>query len=145
MTYTRSSVPTMKRCDDDAYLAARAVQFFVPGIPQVYYVGMLAGRNDTKRADQTGDNREMNRHNYTLEEVDAAVGTAVVQRLMALVRFRNRHPAFDGTFETVACPADQICLRWTLGEDSCTLHVDLGVFRTYIVSVTGGVEERIEV
>ena len=132
-------------CDDDAYLAARAVQFFVPGIPQVYYVGMLAGRNDTKRADQTGDNREMNRHNYTLEEVDAAVGTAVVQRLMALVRFRNRHPAFDGTFETVACPADQICLRWTLGEDSCTLHVDLGVFRTYIVSVTGGVEERIEV
>lgn len=28
---------------DDAYLLARAIQFFAPGIPQVYYVGMLAG------------------------------------------------------------------------------------------------------
>ena len=27
--------------DDNAYLIARAVQFFAPGIPQVYYVGML--------------------------------------------------------------------------------------------------------
>lgn len=106
---------------------------------------MLAGKNDTRRADLTGDNREMNRHNYTLEEVDDAVGTSVVQRLMALARFRNRHPAFDGTFETVACPKDRICMRWTQGEDSCTLHVDLGVRRTYIVSVADGREERIEV
>lgn len=32
--------------DDRAYLAARAIQFFLPGIPQVYYVGLLAGGND---------------------------------------------------------------------------------------------------
>src|SRR5699024_4446589 len=31
---------------DDAYLLARAIQFFAPGVPQVYYVGLLAGRND---------------------------------------------------------------------------------------------------
>lgn len=30
--------------DDDSYLLARAVQFFAPGIPQVYYVGLLAGK-----------------------------------------------------------------------------------------------------
>lgn len=132
-------------CDDDAYMAARAMQFFVPGIPQVYYVGMLAGRNDPGRADRTGDNREMNRHNYTLEEVDTAVKAEVVQRLMALARFRNRHPAFNGTFETVACPEDQVCLKWNLGEDSCTLHVDLGSCKSEIVSVLGGREEKIAV
>ena len=33
-------------CNDDAYLAARAIQFFAPGVPQVYYVGLLAGQND---------------------------------------------------------------------------------------------------
>ena len=33
-------------CNDQHYLAARAVQFFLPGVPQVYYVGALAGRND---------------------------------------------------------------------------------------------------
>jgi sucrose 6(F)-phosphate phosphorylase len=32
--------------DDDAYLAARAIQLFAPGIPQIYYVGLLAGEND---------------------------------------------------------------------------------------------------
>ena len=31
---------------DDEYLIARALQFFAPGIPQVYYVGLLAGTND---------------------------------------------------------------------------------------------------
>ena len=31
------------KCNDGAYLAARAIQFFTPGIPQVYYVGALAG------------------------------------------------------------------------------------------------------
>lgn len=34
--------------DDKAYLLARAVQFFAPGIPQVYYVGLMAGKNDLK-------------------------------------------------------------------------------------------------
>lgn len=28
------------------YLMARAIQFFTPGLPMVYYVGLLAGRND---------------------------------------------------------------------------------------------------
>ena len=28
------------------YLLARAIQFFTPGLPMVYYVGLLAGRND---------------------------------------------------------------------------------------------------
>ena len=28
------------------YLLARAIQFFTPGIPMVYYVGLLAGSND---------------------------------------------------------------------------------------------------
>ena len=31
-------------CDDDRYLAARAIQLFARGVPQIYYVGLLAGR-----------------------------------------------------------------------------------------------------
>ena len=31
---------------DAEYLVARALQCFVPGIPQIYYVGLLAGTND---------------------------------------------------------------------------------------------------
>ncbi len=28
------------------YLMARAIQVFTPGVPMIYYVGLLAGRND---------------------------------------------------------------------------------------------------
>ena len=35
-------------CDDDRYLAARAIQLFARGVPQVYYVGLLAGENDRR-------------------------------------------------------------------------------------------------
>jgi len=32
--------------NDQAYLLARVLQCFAPGIPQIYYVGLLAGEND---------------------------------------------------------------------------------------------------
>ena len=50
----------------DAYLDARAIQFFSPGIPQVYYVGLLAGENDFNAPEKSGDGREINKHNYTI-------------------------------------------------------------------------------
>src|SRR5699024_2545066 len=37
----RGTYYSMLDHDDDAYLAARAIQFFTPGVPQVYYVGLL--------------------------------------------------------------------------------------------------------
>lgn len=57
--------------DDDKYLLARAVQFFAPGIPQVYYMGLLAGRNDLKLLEETKVGRNINRHYYSLDEVDS--------------------------------------------------------------------------
>ena len=33
-----------------------------PGIPQVYYVGMLAGKNDIKLLEETKEGRNINRH-----------------------------------------------------------------------------------
>lgn len=30
--------------NDRSYLLARAIQVFAPGIPQIYYVGLLAGK-----------------------------------------------------------------------------------------------------
>ena len=84
--------------DDDAYLLARAVQFFAPGIPQVYYVGMLAGKNDLKLLEETKVGRNINRHYYSREEIEMEVQRPVVGRLLELMRFRNEHPAFEGDF-----------------------------------------------
>ncbi|MFP4619390.1 MAG: sucrose phosphorylase [Spirochaetaceae bacterium] len=98
---------------DAAYLLARAVQFFTPGIPQVYYVGLLAGRNDIELLEETKVGRNINRHNYSLEEVAREVKRPVVGKLFELMKFRNREEAFDGTYEVLPSPEHQLRIRWS--------------------------------
>lgn len=119
-------------CDDDAYLAARAIQFFTPGIPQVYYVGLLAGENDAHRAKITGERREINRHNFSLEEIEQSLQKKVVQRLLKLIRFRNEYDAFNGDFEIMTCPKDEVRLVWSKGIKKCSLFIDLKTNKTVI-------------
>ena len=121
----RGSYYSLLNCDDDAYLAARAIQFFAPGIPQVYYVGLLAGENDVENVKLTGEGREINRHNYCLAEIDLELQKPVVQRLLMLIRFRNEYPAFNGEFTVGNTPDSQIELSWKTAEKSCTLNIDL--------------------
>ncbi len=125
--------------DDDTYLAARAIQFFAPGIPQVYYVGMLAGENDDEMVKKTGEGREINRHNFTLEEINLSVQKPVVQRLMKLIQFRNSHPAFEGKFEVIDTVDSQVHLLWTNDQQFCKLLLDLQTNETKIVySIANG-------
>jgi sucrose phosphorylase len=98
--------------DDAAYLLARAVQFFTPGIPQVYYVGLLAGCNDMDLLARTGVGRDINRHRYTRDEIARDLARPVVSALVGLIRFRNTHPAFSGTFD-VSGNDSQVTLTWS--------------------------------
>ncbi len=66
--------------DDLKYLLGRAIQFFLPGVPQVYYVGLLAGHNDMQLLTRTHVGRDINRHYYTRGEVDQAVRKPLVAR-----------------------------------------------------------------
>lgn len=128
----RGTYYSVLNCDDDAYLAARAIQFFAPGVPQVYYVGLLAGENDYENAEKTGDGREINRHNYSVEEIHQALGKEVVQRLLKLIRFRNEYDAFNGRFTVLESAQDEIRLSWEKGQKSCTLFMDLKTNKTTI-------------
>ena len=112
-------------CEDDAYLIARAVQFFTPGIPQVYYVGMLAGKNDIEFLKNGGELRGINRHNYSMEEVDEAVEQPVVQKLLQLMTFRNEYKVFDGEFSASQGKDDgTIVMTWKDGELFAELSAD---------------------
>ncbi|MGD8402238.1 MAG: sucrose phosphorylase [Anaerolineales bacterium] len=118
--------------DDDAYLAARAIQFFAPGIPQVYYVGLLAGENDQKSAEISGEGRDINRHNYSVDEIDQAVKKDAVQRLQKLIRFRNEYPAFEGDFQVLDSKSNEVNLSWQKDDQHCTLHIDLTDYQSTI-------------
>jgi sucrose phosphorylase len=110
--------------NDHDYLLARAIQFFAPGIPQVYYVGLLAGVNDMVLLAKSGVGRDINRHYYSVEEVDQALHRPVVQSLFELIRFRNRHPAFNGSFSVLETRDSEITMRWDTGGNWAILEVD---------------------
>jgi len=112
--------------NDTEYLIARAVQFFVPGIPQVYYTGLLAGSNDMALLQRSGVGRNINRHYYTQDEVRTDLSKEVVRKLIELIRFRNSHPAFSGE-ATIQCPAKHtLSIAWRRQSDWAVLVVDFG-------------------
>lgn len=111
--------------DDLSYLLARAIQFFLPGIPQVYYVGLLAGHNDMELLAKTGIGRDINRHFYSRAEIEQSLQKPVVQDLVRLIRLRNHHPAFRGRFRFESATDDCLNLRWDWGVEFAQLQVSL--------------------
>ena len=123
--------------DDNAYLLARAVQFFLPGVPQVYYVGLLAGENDMALLQRTGVGRDINRHHYSASEVEAALHRPVVQKLVALIRARSTHTAFGGQFTLDAGgSAQSLSMSWVSGEHVARLRVNFATLE-YAVEFSG--------
>jgi sucrose phosphorylase len=127
--------------DDQRYLLARLLQFFAPGIPQVYYVGLLAGGNDLELLARTGVGREINRHRYTAAELDEALDRPVVRALARLIRFRNAHPAFQGAFSCLDAADGALALRWRNGAEEARVTAELAT-GTYTLSYTADGAER---
>jgi len=115
--------------DEVRYLLARAIQFFLPGIPQIYYVGLLCGTNDVELLRKTGIGRDINRHYYSSGELQRQLESRPVARLLDLIRLRNSHPAFEGemVFDTLSDAT--ISLRWKNGQAWAQLLVDFAVGR----------------
>ena len=137
----RGTYYSMLGCDDNAYLVARALQFFIPGIPQVYYVGLLAGKNDQAESAKLLDGREINRHNYSMQEIAQEIQRPVVRNLLELIRFRNSHPAFKGSFKSHRCSDQEISLSWTNKDSFARLDVDL-LTNTYTIKFTDGLSRK---
>ena len=119
--------------DESRYLLARAIQFFLPGVPQVYYVGLLAGRNDMALLYETGVGRDINRPYYSRSEIELKLQQPVAQELLQLIRLRNEHPAFSGSFQLLDSDATTIQLRWQAGSDFLQLRVDFAAARFEIL------------
>ncbi|MBS5912423.1 MAG: sucrose phosphorylase [Paenibacillus macerans] len=111
--------------NDQSYLLARAIQCFAPGIPQIYYVGLLAGENDIELLERTKEGRNINRHYYTLEEIEREVERPVVKQLFRLLKFRNTCPAFDGTVEAEQADINNLRIIWKNGASEAKLEANL--------------------
>jgi sucrose phosphorylase len=128
--------------DDNAYLISRAVQLFLPGVPQIYYTGLLAGENDMTLLQKTRVGRDINRHHYDASEIRVALQRPVVKRLVSLIEFRNSHPAFNGRFDCRNDDDGALVLRWENADlASVTLHVNFATHAWRIESKTSNVQE----
>ncbi|MFK7733992.1 MAG: sucrose phosphorylase [Pseudomonadales bacterium] len=123
---------------DSAYLIARAIQFFSPGTPQVYYVGLLAGHNDMALVEKTNVGRDINRHRYTNKEIRDAINLPVVQSLFELIRLRNSSPAFSGDFSLPECAENELRMRWNGAQDCIELRVKLDSLTADIIEHSDG-------
>jgi len=110
--------------NETKYLIARTIQFFVPGIPQVYYVGLLGSRNDMDLLERTGVGRDINRHYYTIEEVAESLERPMVKRLLDLIRLRNSHPAFGGDCTVESAARNLLSIVWKVDSHWIALNVD---------------------
>jgi sucrose phosphorylase len=108
---------------------------FVPGIPQVYYVGVLFGENDVDALKASGDPRGINRHDYTTAEIVERVRHPYVAQLLDILRFRSEHAAFDGELRLEGSSDDgALILTWVNGEHEAALHADVARHEFQIIA-----------
>jgi sucrose phosphorylase len=121
--------------DERKLRLARAIQMFMPGVPQVWYLDLFAGKNDYEAADKGGaaGHKEINRTTLAMSDIDQSLSRIVVRDQLELMRLRNRSPAFQGELEIHDTDDHRLHLTWSRGTCVATLNADL---RDYGFSVT---------
>ncbi len=127
--------------DDAKMLLARALQLFMPGKPQIWYLDLFAGKNDheaVKRAG-AGGHKEINRTNLTTEQMGEALKKPIVARQLELLRFRSTCPAFaDDSEYKIECEGKNICIKWKKNGVEAVLNADLVSKKIEIYQIENG-------
>ncbi|MBQ7886918.1 MAG: glycosidase [Clostridia bacterium] len=115
--------------DDRKMITARALQLFMPGKPQIWYLDLFAGKNDLEAVRRSGaaGHKEINRTNLTDAQMEAAMEKPVVQQQLALLKMRNtcKAFAFDADFVIEQPAPHLIQMKWHKDGASASLEVDL--------------------
>ena len=121
--------------DERKLRLARAIQMFMPGIPQVWYLDLFAGKNDYAAADKggTGGHKEINRTTLANSDIEQGLKRIVVQDQLRLMRMRNNSRAFDGELEVAKTDEHRLGLTWRNNGCAARLEADL---RDYSFSIT---------
>lgn len=115
--------------DDRKMLLARMIQLFMPGTPQVWYLDLFAGRNDLEAVALSGSagHKEINRTNLTMEQIDAALTTKIVQDQLSALKAYNQCIAFDPDAQMYIemKQADQLAITWEKQQKTARLVANL--------------------
>ena len=126
-------------------LLARAIQMFMPGIPQVWYLDVFAGKNDYEAADNAGSggHKEINRTTLTFQDVERSLKKDVVRHQLEIIRLRNTSKAFMGNMSFKDTSENEIDITWENKGDRAQLKANLKSFSFQINYTDSGVENQI--
>ena len=112
--------------DEKKLLLARAIQIFMPGIPQVWYLDLFGGTNDYQAASRDG-HKEINRTSLSREELKRRTALPLVQKQLKLLKFRNTFKAFGHNAHLSIDNSEKslLCLKWEYKEYQATLEANL--------------------
>lgn len=113
--------------DERKLRLARAIQMFMPGIPQVWYLDLFAGKNDYVAADEGGaaGHKEINRTTLTNGDVVQGLKRIVVRDQLQIMRLRNTSKAFDGKLKVKTTDEHLLHLTWKNDDWTAVLRADL--------------------
>jgi len=128
--------------DEQKLRLARAIQLFMPGTPQVWYLDLFAGKNDYAAADRggTAGHKEINRTTLTQSDIEQGLKQSVVLDQLDMIRLRNTSPAFNGELTVGSTDEHQLLLNWVHEGCSATLSADLCDYSFYITHKQPGKE-----
>ena len=114
--------------DEKQLLLARALQLFMPGKPQIWYLDLFAGENDVEAVKKAGagGHKEINRTNLDIEVVKEKIKEDVVVKQLELLHFRKHFPAFkEGATITCHTKGSNIEIKWKNELACATLKANL--------------------
>ena len=120
---------------EDKLLLARAIQLFMPGTPQIWYLDLFAGKNNYMAVKEGGEgsHKEINRTNLTLEDIEKGLKKQVVFDQLEMIRLRNTSPAFSGEMELKSQREPHILeIKWGYKNSFAALKADLKTFSFHI-------------
>jgi sucrose phosphorylase len=100
---------------------------FMPGIPQVWYLDIFAGKNNYEAADNGGSagHKEINRTTLTMRDIEQGLKTEVVKKQLEIMHLRNTSTAFSGHIEINDAVDAIIDIKWVNGTAVVHLKADL--------------------
>jgi sucrose phosphorylase len=122
--------------DEKKLLLARAIQIFTPGIPQVWYLDLFAGKNDHEAVKKTGagGHKEINRTNLTVKQAESALKLDIIRKQIGLLKFRNTFPVFSNESKLLVHNTEKHILKisWENNTYNATLEANLKTFEFII-------------
>lgn len=113
--------------DEQKLLLARAIQMFMPGIPQVWYLDIFAGKNDYEAVEKGGDgaHKEINRTTLSIDDIEKGLEKDIALNQLKIMRLRNASKAFLGTMKINETSDDEVDITWRFNENVAQLKANL--------------------